>query len=65
MLASIGSLQGLLTRAATGYVPTERIYYYHNDHLGTPQVMTDESGQVVWKADYEPFGKATVTTTGD
>ncbi|WP_018508794.1 RHS repeat-associated core domain-containing protein [Thiobacillus thioparus] len=37
------------------------IYYYHVDHLGTPQAMTNASGTVVWKADYEPFGKATVT----
>jgi len=41
----------------------DRIYYYHNDHLGTPQVMTDETGNVVWRADYKPFGEATVTTS--
>jgi len=33
-------------------------YYYHNDHLGTPQVMTDETAVVVWQANYSPFGKA-------
>jgi RHS repeat-associated protein len=38
-------------------------YYYHNDHLGTPQKMTDASGQVVWAADYKPFGEATVTVS--
>lgn len=37
-----------------------QIYYYHVDHLGTPQAMTDNTGTTVWKADYEPFGKATV-----
>ena len=37
-----------------------QIYYYHVDHLGTPQAMTDAAGTTVWKADYEPFGKATV-----
>ncbi|MBW2075439.1 MAG: RHS domain-containing protein [Deltaproteobacteria bacterium] len=37
------------------------MYYYHPDHLGTPQVMTDENGAVVWKADYRPFGEADVT----
>ena len=36
-------------------------YYYHNDHLGTPQKMTDASGSVVWAADYKPFGEATIT----
>jgi RHS repeat-associated protein len=39
----------------------ENVYYYHNDHLGTPQVMTDSTGTVVWAATYEPFGKATIT----
>ena len=33
----------------------------HNDHLATPQKMTDSSGTVVWSADYKPFGEATVT----
>ena len=37
------------------------IYYYHVDHLGTPQAMSDSSGSVVWKANYEPFGKAAVS----
>ena len=38
-------------------------YYYHNDHLGTSQKMTDGSGTVVWAADYKPFGEATVTVS--
>jgi uncharacterized protein RhaS with RHS repeats len=38
-------------------------YYYHNDHLATPQKMTDSSGAVVWSADYKPFGEATVTVS--
>lgn len=32
------------------------IYFVHSDHLGTPQKLTDESGAVVWSADYQPFG---------
>jgi RHS repeat-associated protein len=35
-------------------------YFYHNDHLGTPQKMTNISGAVVWSATYDAFGKATV-----
>jgi RHS repeat-associated protein len=37
-------------------------YYYHNDHLGTPQKMTDSTGAVVWAADYKPFGEVNITT---
>jgi RHS repeat-associated protein len=36
------------------------VYYYHNDHLGTPQKLTDQSGAVVWSAVYSPYGKATI-----
>ena len=40
--------------------PEAEIYYYHNDHLGTPMAMTDENGTIVWKADYKPFGNAEI-----
>lgn len=36
-------------------------YYFHNDQLGTPQVVTDNAQQVVWKGEYDPFGKVTET----
>jgi RHS repeat-associated protein len=39
----------------------EQVYYYHNDHLGTPQILTDDSGSIVWKAAYTPFGEAQVS----
>ena len=38
----------------------ETLYYYHNDHLGTPQVMTNQTQSVVWQADYKPFGEVTI-----
>jgi RHS repeat-associated protein len=34
------------------------IYYYLNDRLGTPEILTDASGTVVWEAWYEPFDQA-------
>jgi len=65
----------VLTQAASGHVNADAIkvvrvgnnapvqtYYYHTDHLGTPQLMTDASQAVVWKVDYDPFGEATITT---
>ena len=32
-------------------------YYFHNDQLGTPQVVTDSQQQVAWKGEYDPFGE--------
>jgi len=40
----------------------EKVYCYHNDHLGTPRRMTDEKGNVVWSATYAGYGQAIVTT---
>ena len=34
----------------------EETFYYHNDHLGTPKVMTDKLKKVVWNVDFDPFG---------
>ena len=41
------------------------VWYVHNDALGTPQALTDETGTVVWTAQYDPFGKATVNEDSD
>jgi RHS repeat-associated protein len=35
-------------------------YFYHNDHLGTPQKMTSVTGAIVWSAKYESFGNAVI-----
>lgn len=35
-------------------------YFYHNDHLGTPQKLTASNGAVVWSAKYDSFGEAVV-----
>ena len=32
-----------------------QLYHYHNDHLGTPNELTDQQGEVVWYADYEAW----------
>ena len=59
LVASIGDLTGLLSGSY------ESIYYYINDHIGTPRMLTDSSAIVVWSADYDPFGKATVNDDPD
>lgn len=33
-------------------------YFYHNDHLGTPQKITAVNGRVVWATSYTSFLKA-------
>ncbi|WP_085656308.1 RHS repeat-associated core domain-containing protein [Pseudomonas sp. B11(2017)] len=34
-------------------------FYYQLDHLGTPQELTDYSGEIVWSAKYDAYGKTT------
>ena len=42
-----------------------KLYFVHNNHLGTPVSMTNEAGAKVWSAEHKPFGKATVNTDVD
>jgi RHS repeat-associated protein len=44
-------------------LPTQaavQMYYLHNDHLGTPAVVTNQAQQVVWKGQLKPFGETKV-----
>jgi RHS repeat-associated protein len=34
----------------------EKVTYYHQDHLGTPVMATDEVGNVEWIREYTPYG---------
>ena len=36
--------------------------YFHHDHLDTPIQATDKNGNLVWAANYNVFGQATITT---
>ncbi|MFJ2289472.1 RHS repeat-associated core domain-containing protein [Pseudomonas iridis] len=41
-------------------------FYYQLDHLGTPQELTDYSGEIVWSAQYDAYGKvAAITLAGE
>ena len=47
-----------MIRAA--FTQSERIVWLHGNHLGAPELATDATGQVLWRATYAPFGAATV-----
>jgi RHS repeat-associated protein len=47
-------------RLAMVDVGTGEVYFFLNDHLGTPLVVTDGTGKSVWEALYKPFGEASV-----
>ena len=34
------------------------LFYYHCDQIGTPQLLTDGDGDVVWEASYKAWGEA-------
>ncbi|MGC1121954.1 MAG: RHS repeat-associated core domain-containing protein [Candidatus Methanofastidiosia archaeon] len=54
-------MEALYIYGATGRIAkkTDGItYYYHNDHLGSPRIITDEDGDVVTGIDYLPFGES-------
>jgi len=36
----------------------KQVYYYQNDHLGTPYKIIDNTGFVVWGAQFDSFGQA-------
>lgn len=38
------------------FVQNEGIYYYHLDHLGTPQEITNQQGELVWAVSYKAYG---------
>jgi RHS repeat-associated protein len=48
-----------------GQSPTssQRIVYLTTDHLGTPALTTDESGNAVWSGGLEPYGRDKSGTT--
>lgn len=43
--------------AIKAYADLKETYFYHTDHLGTPILMTDKNGTVVWAGEFLPFGE--------
>lgn len=61
LMAVFGSSVVLLFLSAAPVLA--ETYYFHTDHLGTPQSVTDSTQQIAWQAEYDPFGEATETVT--
>jgi RHS repeat-associated protein len=52
----------LADRPLAAFQPSNgKMYFLHDDRLGTPQRATDSAQAVAWSADYQPFG---YTSTG-
>ncbi|MBA1188051.1 type IV secretion protein Rhs [Pseudomonas entomophila] len=35
----------------------QKVYYFHNDQVGTPLELTDSKGEIVWQATYRSWGE--------
>jgi RHS repeat-associated protein len=55
---SLGGVERFAGSTTAEAAAIENVYYYHNDHLGTPMAMTDADRNVVWRANYRPFGES-------
>ena len=40
----------------------DEIFFFHNDHLGTPQILTNSEQQKVWEAHYKAYGEAVIVS---
>ena len=59
-----GSPGGDEPPAPTGPQPTGPVEYYHHDALGTVRAVTGESGDLIRRHDYLPFGEEWPTASG-
>jgi RHS repeat-associated protein len=62
MLASLMDISGILNQSVVAATGPDALYWFINDHLGTPQKVIDGDQAVVWEGSQEPFGNTTVTT---
>ncbi|UCH20978.1 MAG: RHS repeat protein [Deltaproteobacteria bacterium] len=52
-------------RLAMVDVASDTMYYYLNNYLGTPVMMTDNQGVIVWEAHYKPFGEVSINPNSE
>lgn len=58
-------IQVLVQTPATPGVPSDSVVYLHTDVAGSPIAATDQSGAVVWRESYKPFGERDVRPAAD
>jgi len=61
MLASLAGLSGILTQSTVAAVNKDRLYWFVNDHLGTPMMIVDENQEIVWQGSGTPFGETALS----
>lgn len=60
---SYGYLPGTANSVSPLYIKTDGQYHWcHNDHIGTPLQLVDDTGVITWEARYTGFGKASLET---
>ncbi|MDD2907836.1 MAG: polymorphic toxin type 33 domain-containing protein [Candidatus Gracilibacteria bacterium] len=47
------------------YVIDNNVYYYHKNHLGSIEGISDENGDIVVSYEYDSFGNAKITSGAD
>ena len=55
----------LVTVSVASQAAVESTTYILTDHLGSPILATDESGDTLWQEDYQPYGKQITNEDGD
>ena len=53
------------TVSAAAATAEPQLYYIHTDHLGTPQELTDQQGQLQWTGHYRAWGELAKATDSD
>ena len=55
---TIGSIYVYFQGEVVGLIRNNQIYSVHNDHLGRPEVVTNSSQSIVWRANNAAFDRA-------
>jgi len=64
LLRIVGLLLIWLAGVLTGTARADTITDFHNDISGSPVAATDESGRLLWKETYRPYGERLLNGAG-